>query len=604
MIGENINKKLFQNASDKVIQYFSKQSVGIDISDRSIEVVEIVKDKGEMEVNFGRILLEPGIVENGRIVDKIRLKERILSVFKNSSPKSISLGEVFFALPESQVFSHVFSTFVRDQEELKKLIATEVESFIPIPFKETVYAYSILADFGFKEKSDKKEVEVVVVGVSNVVVLEWSEFFLSIGLKANFFEIEPCAYYSGLLQDAMEIPVCIVDIGSRVTSISVISKVGLFYTFSLPLGGEIFTQKIIEESIAINKEMSYEQVEEFKKNQDFSQDNAYAKIFKMIFQPIIEEIVFAIKSGEEKSRAEIKDVFLIGGTSLLNGLVPYLASQLKMALPSKNPPINVNSGQIRSVNGKNLPIEFAEALGSAWKGTMAKSMFKIIIPIVPEKKKQKVEEPVKNSVIKTESADGPKKAVPEDPSIKTKKQIKILLILFIVGIVAAGASFWFKAQRKKTTKKFVPVIVKPELSYRHDVEIEIVSSLETGIAAISQVPGIVLTDIVIEPLSYDEAIRQSSARIQKKVKIGNALWTEPLKVYSSKDKLVFPLKIDWFTYPTKIVEERVVAELDKKMSGKKYVYNTFSIKSLKYEEKNKKVIVLINALIVTDSVDL
>lgn len=87
----------------------SKSAVGLDISDHSLEIVELQKSaRGARIVGKQRAVLPPGIVLHGRIQDAERLKTIVLDALKSAKPKPISGKRVIFGLPEVLVYTHAF----------------------------------------------------------------------------------------------------------------------------------------------------------------------------------------------------------------------------------------------------------------------------------------------------------------------------------------------------------------------------------------------------------------------------------------------------------------------------------------------------------------
>lgn len=443
MIGKNINREIFTNVSDKVRQYFSKQSVGIDISDRTIEVVEIKKEKSTMTASSNRIFLEPGIVEKGRIVKRDLLKEKVRKVLESAQPSAISAKEAIFALPESQVFTHVFHVGIGNQEELETAVAKEVEFAIPLPFDDVVYSFQVLGNESPKLMAGGEGREVLVIAVSKQAVEEWHGFFQSLGLTANFFEIEPTANLSGLISGKSGDPVCMADLGSNTTSVFILSKDCLYYSYSLPIGGDVLTEAVITECASRKRDISWADAEKLKIRQDFKKDNKYSAIFKKILDPLVSEIAAAVRIGEERTGKIISEAYLIGGTSMLKGLPSYLAERLRAMEPQKKTALDLCLGQIRSINGSQLSIVYAEALGLAWRGMNSDSRLKVLIPPGISGKRRILKDGwQKNNPEKAKNADSGNISVVESLVLKAKKRLFWLLVLIIVGILAVIVSFW------------------------------------------------------------------------------------------------------------------------------------------------------------------
>ena len=88
----------------------AKNTIGIDISDASIEAVALEKKKGHFEVEaYSRFRLSPDIVEDGKIIDVLKLKEAIVKMLQNAQPHSMEkYRRVILSVPESRVFLKSF----------------------------------------------------------------------------------------------------------------------------------------------------------------------------------------------------------------------------------------------------------------------------------------------------------------------------------------------------------------------------------------------------------------------------------------------------------------------------------------------------------------
>ena len=145
----------------------SKKSVGIDIADRTIEVAEL---RGNNVFALGRVNLQPGVVDRGLVKDEKLLTESIKKVLSLAKPKAIEAKKVIFALPEAQVYTHVFSLKPHKSDERKGLIAKEARTSIPLPEEDLIYSQKVLHDDAFKT-------DILLVAASRKVVEEWRGFF-------------------------------------------------------------------------------------------------------------------------------------------------------------------------------------------------------------------------------------------------------------------------------------------------------------------------------------------------------------------------------------------------------------------------------------------
>jgi len=110
------------------IMFFRKSAFGLDISDYSIEALELEKKFGKLYLGaYGRIKLEKGIVKDGKILEKEKLKEKIKGLLNNVMPRRIKTKKVILSLPESKTFIHFFSAKENIEEQAAKTLPLEPE---------------------------------------------------------------------------------------------------------------------------------------------------------------------------------------------------------------------------------------------------------------------------------------------------------------------------------------------------------------------------------------------------------------------------------------------------------------------------------------------
>ena len=155
-----------------------KKSIGIDIADNSVEIVELYKNNGKIEIlKLKRINLELGIVESGRIKNIEKLVQIVKKILLEIGIKKGN-ERVFFSLPESQVYTKILEINVFNNKGLKNVIQKEARTLIPISEDDLFYTYKVLDDFNDKNKV----VTVLLIATSKKVIFEWQEFFNKIQL--------------------------------------------------------------------------------------------------------------------------------------------------------------------------------------------------------------------------------------------------------------------------------------------------------------------------------------------------------------------------------------------------------------------------------------
>ena len=91
------------------LDLFKKIPFGLDISDFSIEVLQLQKRFGKLYLgSYNRTELEEGIIEEGKILKAEKLQEKIKEVLRDAVPKRIDTSQLILSLPESKTFLYIF----------------------------------------------------------------------------------------------------------------------------------------------------------------------------------------------------------------------------------------------------------------------------------------------------------------------------------------------------------------------------------------------------------------------------------------------------------------------------------------------------------------
>ena len=326
-----------------IFNFFNKQSIGLEIADRTIEVVKLKKGTPVKIISSGRIKLEPGIVERGIIKNEEKLLIAVKKVF--NAAKLTTQEEIIFGLPESQTYTYVF-TLPQDKIEKEKFIYEEIEKNIPLPIDQLIYSYKIL-------KRNNGIEEVVLVASNKKTVEEWQRFFKKSNLNVTIFDVETLAIFRGLLIEKNLQPVCIIDIGSVTTNIAIFDQKGLRSSSNILKAGNFFTQKI-SEKLGI----SLEDAEKKKIKADLSRKNKTNVVLTKELEIIAKEIKTILGYFEKQTEKVIKKIILVGGSSQIKGLPKYLSSQL-----NKDTSIGLSI-----LENEKLELVYLEAIGLALRG--------------------------------------------------------------------------------------------------------------------------------------------------------------------------------------------------------------------------------------------
>lgn len=113
------------------------------IKDRYIQAMQLVMKKDLIKVrSFAHIDLPNGIINNGEIANSTELAKSIKALLKKGKPRGIKGRNCVSAIPESQVYEHIFYLSPQLQgQQLASTISGLVQEVFPFELNEIVYDY-------------------------------------------------------------------------------------------------------------------------------------------------------------------------------------------------------------------------------------------------------------------------------------------------------------------------------------------------------------------------------------------------------------------------------------------------------------------------------
>lgn len=290
--------------------FFSKKILAIDISDSSIEILQMSQFLGKTKVTFlSRSELGNGVVEKGRVINRKQLALRLKEYSSGCSTNKVAM-----ALPDVITSSHIFH-FPKDKELKKDDIWDEAKKVMAIELSDSYWDYSIQDVNGekivFFAAALKRDID------------EYRTLFEETDFDPKFFDLNSlCALRE--IETGHE-GALVVDIGGRYGVLNVFDNGILQFSNIVDFGGENFTEKLMGKL-----SVSYEEAEVFKMNIGFNPDKEDGKIFlalQEILQPLIDEMRKVINSYEDKNnnpQRRIKKIILTGGSALMPNICEYI----------------------------------------------------------------------------------------------------------------------------------------------------------------------------------------------------------------------------------------------------------------------------------------
>ncbi len=373
-----------------MVNFLKKRNVvGIDISDHSIEVLQM--QKGAEVLAYGRTILDAGIVEGGTIMQKDKLVSALREVLRSTKPvnlqPSIDPLEVILSIPESHTFFqyYEFPGIVKDHE-LESKILSEATKAIPLHPKEMYWDFIKLKSRTQEKKLVKKTTggapsllkisltqnkegtitAVLYVAAPKIIVDDYIRVMHAARLKVIAIDAEILGLGRALIfansSDAKDTETTmLVDVGAWSTAIGFFDNSGtLHFSANVPIGGNTLSKAIAEK---LN--ISFPDAEDMKKEFGLkpSPDN---KILPIV-EPSIKQLGYEIKMLKDyytaKNKTEVASVILAGGSSNLMGLDGYFKSLIGINVEIGNPLSHLKESH--KLPGDLPPILFSNAIGLA-----------------------------------------------------------------------------------------------------------------------------------------------------------------------------------------------------------------------------------------------
>ncbi len=332
-----------------------KRGFGLDISDYSIEVLELEKKYEKILVrSFGRIEIPNKVlVENGVIKEKELLIKAIKEVIAKSQPEKIKSRYVLFSLPESKVFHYILEVPINlTQEQIREALLFKIESIFPYSLNE------LFIDFKIIEKKEKTQ-EIFLVASPKIIVNSFKEVLQKAELIPIVFDMESISLSRALI-DKFEKGkgYLILDIGARTSIISVFDALGPRFTVNIKLAGNRFNKEVAK----VLGGIPLDEAEKIKIKEGFLSEK-FGSVLRETIKILTNEVKKVIEYTQGKYGFKIKKIILAGGSSLLPGIVEVIREQTNTPTEKGDPLIKLGRDNILAREEKN--ILFANVIGLA-----------------------------------------------------------------------------------------------------------------------------------------------------------------------------------------------------------------------------------------------
>jgi type IV pilus assembly protein PilM len=369
---------------------------GIDLGTAGIKVVNLAFEDNQIVLkNYVSLELEKQMNADGTVNRKnlqALSPEIIESMRVIIQSAGIANHKVAMSVPTSSTFSSIITLPKMLPEALEEAVNYEARRYIPIPIEEVVFGWSVVSGEKVKSKllkdgqlnaasgvpsGDKNRVVVKnpINNETNRILLiaipkETSTKYLKI---ANSFDLDLVALETESFSLARSLVgkkegvFIIIDIGYKMTSITVVEDGLMIESHNISsVGGEELT-KVISNSFGVNEQRA----EVLKKEIGLNNNSSEQKIGEII-TPILSILVSEVKKNEEIytriNNRPVDGVILTGGSSAMPGLSEYFEKELALPVEAGDPFRFVVYDDVLKDRLRDLAPVFAVSMGLALRG--------------------------------------------------------------------------------------------------------------------------------------------------------------------------------------------------------------------------------------------
>lgn len=369
---DNSLKKIISEGLSNLSNIFSsnkssQEALGVDIGSSAIKVVQLKKKGGKAVLEtYGILALGPyggsevGAVTNLQPED---LSKALIDVMKESN---VTTKNAVIAIPSlsSLIFTISLPNKI-SENQLPKIIPIEARKYIPVPITEVTLDWFVIPQEAESYEDTQtpidQKIEVLVVAIHNDTLAKYQEILKKTELTSDSFEMEIFSNIRSSFNHDIA-PVLLVDFGASKTKLSIVES-GIVRVFHVVNRGSQDITRNISQSLSI----PFEQAEKAKRavGLDSTIDAKVSDIVKSSVDFIFSDINSVVLAYEKKYNKSISKVVLVGGGSLLRGLLERAKENFRTDVFFSNPFSKTEAPAFLTPILETSGPEFAVAVGLA-----------------------------------------------------------------------------------------------------------------------------------------------------------------------------------------------------------------------------------------------
>lgn len=317
------------------------RSIGIDIGEYSIKVVELIQNKKNISVNqIHEKVLNLNSTDQDREIEAIEfIRALVIS-------QDFSNSRVVMAVRQDKVTSRYKVFPFSDRLKIQKSLSFEMEEDIPFDTDACVFEAKLIRTQGpsadvLANAVPKRHIESLIslaadFGIElHLVSIEGLAFA---NLIESWDQSAPAVPADFIIEEVEEKPKkkiqIVLNIGHKKTLFTAFEKNRLIFTRSLFWGGDQLVQDIIKRfqvpaADAVKTLQTQGQLLLSKKGASFEQSQL-SDILSKSLRELVRDLQMSLLELQSEHHAEATDIYLTGGVSLLQNLGGFLTQHLEI----------------------------------------------------------------------------------------------------------------------------------------------------------------------------------------------------------------------------------------------------------------------------------
>jgi type IV pilus assembly protein PilM len=319
--------------------FLSMRTLGFDISDNSIKLVEFIKDRGQMVLGFyASSDIPAGTIQSGQIMNYTGLQKVITELQRRH--KFIFVDA---SLPEEKAY--LFTTTIDGDADvaMRENIEFHLEENIPLAKTEVVFDFKVYKTY---TKAGKKYHDVIVSAVSRSVSESYVGLLKRSGLRPLSLSIEAEAIANAVVPRDENGTYLVVDLGRSRTGVSVVSETVIQLTSTIEVGGSQLSS-LVAEKLRMSKDDAEMLKREYGLLGTSGREGEASEALRDGLSGIVREIDGQLRYWHSKTDGRglrsrrVSTVLLCGGGALMKGIEAHFKRNLLVDVELANVWINV-----------------------------------------------------------------------------------------------------------------------------------------------------------------------------------------------------------------------------------------------------------------------